>query len=129
MEAGEEFPVELLEREVFPAVFIRNIVRKVPAYAPIFIICCFAAGDSDHALELFVMLPEKSDERFVVVADAEIHLLDHHGRYISLIVKERVVTPLDVEMDIRKLLVDAEGGIAPPGDTPHADVPLIGAHR
>ena len=63
MEAGEEFPVELLEREVFPAVFIRNIVRKMPAYAPIFIICCFAAGDSDHAFELFVMLPEKSDER------------------------------------------------------------------
>ena len=32
-------------------------------------------------------------------------------------------------VDIRKLFVDSAGGIAPPGDTPHTDVPVFGCDR
>lgn len=32
-------------------------------------------------------------------------------------------------VDIRKLFVDPACGIAPPGDTPHSDIPVFGCDR
>ena len=87
VEAREEFPVELLEHQVFPVVLVPDVVCQMLADAPIFIICGLAAADADHTVEFFVVLPEKGEHGLLPEIGAEIHLFDHHRSYELLLVE------------------------------------------
>lgn len=87
VEACEELPVELLEHQVFPVVFVPYIVCQMLADAPIFIICGLATADADHTVEFFVVLPEKGEHGLLTEVGSEVHLFDHQGGYERLFVE------------------------------------------
>lgn len=87
VEAREEFPVELLEHQVFPVVLVPDVVCQMLADAPIFIICGLAAADADHTVEFFVVLPEKGEHGLLTEVGSKVHLFDHQGGYERLFVE------------------------------------------
>ena len=106
VEAREEFPVELLEHQVFAVEFVVDVVFEMLVNTPIFIVGRFAAADAHHPAELLVVMPEEGQQRFVALVVAEIHLLDHFRSDQGMLVKQRVITSFDVETNLRELFVD-----------------------
>ena len=129
MEARQELPVELLERQVLAVISVVDVVFEMPVNAPILIISRFAAADVDHLAELLVVLPEKGQQSFPALVVAEIHAFDHLGRHQRLLVEERIVASLNVIADLRQAFVDTCSSFAAPCHTSHAHIPEFRIHR
>ena len=73
----QELLVKLFEQQILAVEPVVDIAFEMVVNTPIFIIGRFAAANSDHPAEFFVVMLEKSKQRFIALVVTEIHLLDH----------------------------------------------------
>lgn len=88
VEAVEKLPVKLPELQIIASVPVPDVVLEVVADTPIFIISGLAAVDAHHAMELFVVVTEKSEQLFPVLFPTEKEVLDGIRRKALCAVKQ-----------------------------------------
>lgn len=129
MESDQELVRQFGELQIGPLEPFVQVTLEVQIDTPIFIIGRPAPADADHALELFVVTPEKAEQRLTRGDVAHEALLDHLGRHLApFIAPGIVITAFDRKTDGFQAGIDVCRRAAASGHAALSYVPRFGRY-